>query len=385
MIAGIDDVVEISRVGKAVIARLLQPAWVVSTCGINGGLRDDVTAIYNQQSCEPAVHHERVGTYLSTHQRQLHDQLCLANGLDGQRTAGMGTAASMRCLGVAKRHYREVQVLALATAGVEGNAGRAGDPAAVFEWDGQYEKVGPEQPAVGTINTMVFFSHELKPGTLLRSVMTATEAKSTVLDELVVGSRYSPGKATGTGTDQYSAACPIGRGPRPLAGVGKHSKLGELLAQAVRAAIAEALELQNGLTPASRRSIGEQLRRFGYRTESLLDRARQLLDPADAALLAANWLSADRDPMTVAACAGYATVLDQLRSGVLPPACAGEIRVQYARMIASAISGATDWDDQLQVVTDDPVDTVYQAVAFGFAQKWHRLHTAAQASADSAD
>ncbi len=379
-IAQIEGVVEVTRDAKTVIAALLQESWVASTCGINGGVRSDLTAIYNHQSCEPAAHHERIGSYLATHQEAEHERVCRENGLDPATTAGMGTAASMRCLGIGQASFRELTVLAVATAGVAGNAGRAGDPAGHFEWDGRYEALSSEpHPEVGTINTMLFFSHELKPGTLLRSLMTATEAKTTVLEELVIGSRYSSGKATGTGTDQFSAACPIGQGPQPLSAVGKHSKLGQLVAETVREAISGSLLLQNGLAPITRRSVHEQLARFGYQREALLGRARKLLEPADAALFAANYVGVDADPLTVSFAAGYAAALDQLASGVLPASCSAEIQDHYARAMAVAASGGAARSEEFDnMVATSAMTTVYNALVSGFAYKWRSLHAIAQ-------
>ncbi|MDO4785033.1 MAG: adenosylcobinamide amidohydrolase [Propionibacteriaceae bacterium] len=370
-LTGLTDVVEVARQGTALIARLVGPSRVASTCGFNGGVREDVSAVYNLQCCEPACH-DRVGAYIASRQREQHDDLCRAHGLDPDATAGMVTAASMRRLGIGRRGFRGVEVLALVTAGVEGNAARAGDPATLFEWDGAYEPVG-------TINTMVFFSHELAPGALLRSSITATEAKASVLEDLAVGSCYSQGRATGTGTDQYVAACPRGRGTRPLHGVGHHSVLGQLLSEAVRDALAEALSLQNGMTPASRRFVSVQLRRFGFSREALVVAAREVLDEADAALFEANVLSTDGDPVAVAAAAGLAAALDQLATGLLPRSCEPDIVDHYARMIAAASSGgAASAQDFARFGQDSPLACVYAAMAIGFSRKWSALHAKAE-------
>ena len=370
-VADVADVVEVSRSGMALIARLAGPSRVAATCGFNGGLREDIGALYNQQCCEPA-RHDRVGSYIASRQREQHEELCATHGLDPDATAGMVTAASMRRLGIGRRGFRDVEVLALVTAGVEGNAARAGDPATLVEWDGRYEPIG-------TINTMVFFSHEVAPGALLRSLITATEAKTSVLEDLAVGSCYSQGRATGTGTDQYAAACPRGRGVSPLTGVGHHSVLGQMLSEAVREALMEALELQNGMTPASRRFVSVQLRRFGFSREALLVMARELLEESDAALFEANLLSCDGDPVAVAAAAGLAACLDQVTSGILPRSAQPDVVDHYARMIASACSGGTvPLEDFGRWNQGPPMSCVYAAMATGFARKWAGLHARTQ-------
>jgi len=50
------DGVEIYREEKIVHARFLVPHRVISTCHVAGGLRDDLTHLYNHQSCEPSGH-----------------------------------------------------------------------------------------------------------------------------------------------------------------------------------------------------------------------------------------------------------------------------------------------------------------------------------------
>ena len=119
----------------------------------------------------------------------------------------------MRYAAIKEARFRELTVVAVCTGGVESNAGRAGDPATVYEWNGAYEKVSGEELVLhGTINTLLFINQELTPGAMVRAVMTATEAKTAALQELAVSSRYSDGLATGTGTDQIGVAARLHTG-----------------------------------------------------------------------------------------------------------------------------------------------------------------------------
>ena len=68
----------------------------------------------------------------------------------------------------------------------------------------------------------------LTPAALARAVVTMTEGKSAALQRLAVPSRQSPDLATGTGTDQYCIAAPVGTG-RALTSASPHVKLGELI------------------------------------------------------------------------------------------------------------------------------------------------------------
>ena len=119
---------------------------------------------------------------------------------------------------------------AFTTAGVAGNAARAGDPAAWTESDDGWRRVSPPP---GTINTILLIGCPLTPAAQIRAVVTMTEAKSAVLADLAVPSRCSPTIATGTGTDQFCLAAPLETGRRPRESTSPHVKLGEIIAVAV--------------------------------------------------------------------------------------------------------------------------------------------------------
>jgi adenosylcobinamide amidohydrolase len=377
------DGLEVHRRDKVLYGRFLSPHRVASTCQVAGGVREDLEIVYNHQICEPAGHRPSAGSGAPRDLRAEHLAFCASSDLPGEASAGLGTAANMRCAGLAQRQFRDLVVVAACTAGVEGNAGRAGDPASWFEHEGRFEQVSPVPQPGGTINTLLFVSHELTPGTLIRSLITATEVKTATLQDLLVGSRYSPGQATGTGTDQIAAACRLGTG-RPLTSAGLHSILGQLIGETVSEAIGQALILQNGLTPQRQRSVVTQLGRFGVNEQACRLRARQLLPVGEAELFNANFAVIDTDPMVVAAASALAELADQLRTGVLPASCAREIFHGYGANLVRAVSGAIpdhhscDWVSRsladVEVASDArPADLAWlvpTALALGFGQKW---------------
>ena len=109
---------------------------------------------------------------------------CLrGSGLPAEDTAVMGTAANMNYVAVATEADEDAVVTAAVTAGVEGNATAAGEPATWRETDAGMEKV----PAyAGTINTMLLINQPLTPAALARVVVTMTEGKSAALQRLAV-------------------------------------------------------------------------------------------------------------------------------------------------------------------------------------------------------
>src|SRR6266545_4559354 len=91
-----------------------------------------------------------------------HDRVCADVSLPPERTAVMGTAASMNYVAIVTEIDEELVVAAAVTAGVAGNATAAGEPATWRETEAGMQKV----PAyAGTINTMILISRPLTPGT----------------------------------------------------------------------------------------------------------------------------------------------------------------------------------------------------------------------------
>ena len=143
------------RCGRFLVADLVGPHLVLSTSVRNGGQVDNVRHLLNHQSCEAAAHTERQREITERGLEAYHDTVCAEVGLLPGSTAMMGTAANMNYAVVATRADRSVAVTAVVTAGVEGNATCAGDPAAWRETEAGMEKV----PAyAGTINTMLLIN-----------------------------------------------------------------------------------------------------------------------------------------------------------------------------------------------------------------------------------
>jgi len=93
--------------------------------------------------------------------------------------AYLSTGADIDNLAVAEKIYEDFKVICLATAGVEGNAQRLGeDEAQNIERDGKFEK------EEGTINLIILTNTYLADGAMARTIITATEAKTAVLQDL---------------------------------------------------------------------------------------------------------------------------------------------------------------------------------------------------------
>lgn len=248
------------RYYKSIVIPFEQPRKVSSTAIVNGGYREDLTAVFNND-CNPGAGMActmRAPTY-QEHMRIITEEI----GLDPATTAGMGTAAAMENVAIHTECYENLTVTAIVTGGVEVNGGRVGDPADYFK---PIDKSAIEEP--GTINIILVIDADLPPGILNRAMVTCTEAKTAALQELMAGSNYSAGLATGSGTDQtIVVANPTST--LYLESAGKHSKLGELIGRTVLPAVKEALYKQTGLSPKQQHSMLHRFKRYGIVEESL--------------------------------------------------------------------------------------------------------------------
>lgn len=146
------------------------------------------------------------------------------------------TGADMDNLAITSKRFKDMEVFALVTAGVMGNALRMScDEGSYYE--------------LGTINIILLSNMQLTSRAMTRAIITATEAKTAALQDLDIRSSYSQrvNQATGTGTDNIIVVS--GKGQR-IDATGGHTKMGELIARAVYQAVQEAIYKQNSLIKA---------------------------------------------------------------------------------------------------------------------------------------
>ena len=155
-----------------------------------------------------------------------------------------------------------MEVTAISTAGVRTNASRAGDPASYWEENGEFH--------FGTINIIILTNVCLDTPTLTQAFMTATEAKSVALSNLRIPSQYSNGFATGTGTDGVAIFSNADSDNR-LTNAGKHSKLGELIGNAVIESVTRAIGKQVWITNNSQSNALVRLNRYNLDINEFYD------------------------------------------------------------------------------------------------------------------
>jgi adenosylcobinamide amidohydrolase len=364
--------VRLRRFGRFLVADLVTPHRVLSTSVRNGGQVEHVRHLVNHQSCEGTCHHKRYDWMTELGLAAYHDHVCVEASLPSQNSVVMGTAANMNYAAVTHAGYEALHVMAVVTAGVEGNATVAGEPAGWHERDGRIEKV----PCyAGTINTVLLINQPLTVEAIARAVVTMTEGKSAALQRLAVPSKRHTDLATGTGTDQYAIAAP--REGDALTSASPHLKLGELIGVAVRDATIEALRWQNGLELSYTRGVFHALGRFGVREATFFEDIAPFLGDSELDLLKNNAKAAMYEPLVGAAAHALAAVCDRVRFGTVPESVAPDAKAQQAAMLAANLAATVHRTSEFRAALrpyagGDVKSLVLRALALGWSEKWRK-------------
>jgi len=129
------------RLGRFVLVTLKTPHRVLSTSRFLGGQTVAVKYLVNHQSMESKGDLHQFEKILTLSSEEYQSAVAAEIGIDPTQMVLMGTAANMHHLAHVGSSYRDLQVDAFVTAGVKGNATRAGDPARWFQGDSGYEHV----------------------------------------------------------------------------------------------------------------------------------------------------------------------------------------------------------------------------------------------------
>lgn len=397
------------RKGRFFKVELKKPHRVISTSAYKGGEKTDINYLVNHQSMETYADMRWVNRVLRNSPQAYQRIIAAEIGIQAEEMALMGTAANMQLLAHQQQVFSLPDVPKLivdvyATAGVRGNAMRAGDSTYWYETSEGNKKYVPQTPSPekqsgsqkgdmhGTINIMVLINQPVSAGAMNKLQMIATEAKSAALAELAISSRYSRHLASGTGTDQMIIASPLaadnnldqGRAREFVFTSGSgHLKLGELVGTTVRQAVLQALVWQNGLPASAQANIYNALGRFGLTENNFMQRLLPYLPITERKQAESNPYSFSHENRVVATAYALAEVLDRFAYNTVVPDVKSETIRDFAAQAAVAISGKSErypyyWR-QLEVPTatgslkqseQQAIEGFIQALAIGWLDKW---------------
>ena len=365
-----DPNVRVERNERHILGTLKRPHRILSTSIIGGGMREDCTHVVNHQSCEPRDHLSAMERWTRFGPDGCHRMACEKAGAIPETTVLCSTAANMSCAGVAVESFQELTVACIATAGVQGNATRAGDPAGWHETPTGSVKVD------GTIVHLVFINQPCSEGCLAKAATMLTEAKTCAVLDLRAPSLQGPGLATGTGTDQYVLCAPLAEGDEwERRFSGSHNTLGMILCRAVHRATSQALEVQNGLIPSLRRSIDIALERHGFSFSRVVELANEYVDEAFSVFLEKNKMPMLYDPRSGGIAHAIAELIDLTAAKIIEKSIAAELIIDQSALLACAVTNDRSqfkcYREHLLSLGDLPAaELVAHACCMGFRDKW---------------
>lgn len=325
------DVIEHQK--RALIISFAGKRTVLCTCPPNGGIRRDLTHIFNHDAKDPDDGFCRMyADTMAEHMREVAVRL----GLNPDYTAGLTTAADMPNAAICEENCDNFTVTALVTAGVDKNGGRVGDTADWHEINGQtvYKSDKSLMPPQGTVNIFVFVDAALTDEALLQALATCTEAKCAAMQELLAPSVYSAGIATGSGTDGTVVVCNPDS-PVQLTNAGKHYKLGEVIGRVVLSALKEALQKQTDLCAAWQHNAIRRMSRFGVKPDDF------------AAYPESTVQKLAEDSVMLTKTSLWAHLIDQMVWGLLSPYEAGTEAAHIAESLGFATAEAPQNTDEM--------------------------------------
>ncbi len=240
---------------KSLVLTFDTPQTVLSTFE---GLRENIRGCGNTfVPMAASLGHMRNGV------EQVKKTLANNLGFSEQSFTTLMTGANMDNLAVVSREYKDLKVTAMVTGGVRGNAMRLSRDTGYYA-------------SHGTINIIVASNRKLSTAAMTRAIITVTEAKTAALTDLDIRSAYTPwpNQATGTGTDNVLVV--QGEGPW-IEFAGGHSKLAQLMAEAVHEGVTQALARQNGIL--ADRNIVQRLFERGLSLEKLVQHFESGMNP----------------------------------------------------------------------------------------------------------
>ncbi len=335
---------------------------------LNGGYREDLSAVFNHQLSQENIDEYDDGGilgFLEKLSQYFYDELDLQN----DKLSGLVTSAQIDKYSIAIERYKDIEVLAITTAGARVNAVSAGDVASYYELNGEYDfdlnsddcdsnlnsddcdsnlnsddcdsnlnsnEINPNKP--GTINTIILINSKLDESSLLLAEMVAVEAKAVALRDLMVSSNYSSEIATGTGTDGIAIFSNL-ESEGFIENVSKHAKIGEMIGKAVIRSVKDALAELQWLTPSYQLNALVRLDRFKMSLDEFYDEVVDANDEDEKKEFILSLIKVSRNPELVGYVSLIIHIIDQYRVGLLSEKAA--LKVSYS--ILDSHFNRDDW------------------------------------------
>lgn len=220
----------VSGSSEYTLIRFYEPVSCLSWAPFGGGFKQSITYFLNRTL--PKDNIEPLPAIIGNLTAFIADLK-----IDSDQTVAMVTTVSQQYLGTAFQENRNgFKIWAIATVGL-GNAVSPGEHTAYDE------ELDQPPPAAGTVNIAVAINRNLTQNSALELSNVITLSKASVIAELNLKNRRNGKLCLATGTD-CNAVCWDPNSEITLNYAGLHTRLAELTANTVRAAMLKSLSLR---------------------------------------------------------------------------------------------------------------------------------------------
>lgn len=298
----------------------------IVTSWLNGGYKEDLTAVFNHQLSQKNIdkyYNGGILRFLEKLSAYFTRQLNLKN----DKLSGMVTSADIKKYSIAIERYDKIEVLAITTAGARVNTVSAGDKGSYYELNGEYKldsklnskeanlnKIDFKKP--GTINTIILINGKLDESALLLCEMIAVEAKAVALRELMISSNYSNEIGTGTGTDGIAIFSNL-ESENYIENISKHAKIGEMIGRCVTRSIKDSLAKLQWLTPTYQLNALVRLDRFKMNLDEFYNEYVCVKSEKEKKEFILSLMKISKNPELVGYVSMIIHIIDQYRVGLL--------------------------------------------------------------------
>ena len=298
----------------------------IVTSWLNGGYKEDLTAVFNHQLSQKNIDKYYNGGILRFLEKLSADFTRQLN-LKNDKLSGMVTSADIKKYSIAIERYDKIEVLAITTAGARVNTVSAGDKGSYYELNGEYKldsklnskeanlnKIDFKKP--GTINTIILINGKLDESALLLCEMIAVEAKAVALRELMISSNYSNEIGTGTGTDGIAIFSNL-ESENYIENISKHAKIGEMIGRCVTRSIKDSLAKLQWLTPTYQLNALVRLDRFKMNLDKFYNEYVCVKSEKEKKEFILSLMKISKNPELVGYVSMIIHIIDQYRVGLL--------------------------------------------------------------------
>lgn len=298
----------------------------IVTSWLNGGYKEDLTAVFNHQLSQKNIDKYYNGGILRFLEKLSADFTRQLN-LKNDKLSGMVTSADIKKYSIAIERYDKIEVLAITTAGARVNTVSAGDKGSYYELNGEYKldsklnskeanlnKIDFKKP--GTINTIILINGKLDESALLLCEMIAVEAKTVALRELMISSNYSNEIGTGTGTDGIAIFSNL-ESENYIENISKHAKIGEMIGRCVTRSIKDSLAKLQWLTPTYQLNALVRLDRFKMNLDEFYNEYVCVKSEKEKKEFILSLMKISKNPELVGYVSMSIHIIDQYRVGLL--------------------------------------------------------------------